>query len=154
MDAARLPSKQSNRSISRFSVASRASRYDDETISTSQKRKYDLPKLKVDRLDTNYNNIISGQVKKTSSVSKSMVSSNKLPTHLRGGNFYIKNQVQPTMRQQRIRNSHAAVNKSANSSVKNSLLGQNKRRYDIGVTDVSINKKLNSKYHTARKKPP
>lgn len=90
MDVARLQSKQSNRSMSRFSVASRVSKYDDETISTSQKRKYDLPKLKVDRNDTDYNKIITGQVK-VPSVSKSLVSSNKLPSHLRGGNFYIRN---------------------------------------------------------------
>jgi hypothetical protein len=111
-----------------------------------------MPKLKVDRLDTDYNNIVTGQVKKLPSISKSMVSGNKLPSHLRGGNFYIhKNQVQP-MREKRIRNSN--VNKSVNSSIQNSLLGQNKRRYGEVNTDVSLNKKLTSKYHTARKKPP
>lgn len=89
MDAARLPSKQSNRSLSRFSVASRVSRYDDDTISTSRKRKNEIPKLKVDRLDTDYNSIVSSKVKKLPSISKSQVSSNKVPSHLRGGNFYI-----------------------------------------------------------------
>ena len=89
MDAARLQSKQSNRSISRFSVASRVSRYDDDTISASRKRKNELPKLKVDRLDTDYNSIVSNRVKKLPSVSKSMVHNNKLPSHQRGNNFYI-----------------------------------------------------------------
>ena len=108
-----------------------------------------MPKLKVDRLDTDYKSIVSSRVKKLPSISKSQVSSNKLPSHLRGGNFYIhKNQVQP-MREKKIRNSN--VNKSV-SSIQNSLLGSSRRRY--GPEEVSINKKLTSKYNTARKKPP
>jgi hypothetical protein len=138
--------------MSRFSVASRISRYDDETISTTRKRRYDLPKLKVDRLDTDYNNIIQGQIK-VPSISKSVVSSNKLPSHLRGSNFYIRtpNNVNP-LRDKKIR--HSQVNKSLHIINKNSLLSS-KKRYDVDPsTEISLNKKLNQKYNTARKKPP
>ena len=100
----RLQSKQSRRSFSRYSVASRISNYEDGTISTRNKRKSsNLPKIGVDRLDSNYMNILTDNLKQTpakkSNVSRSVVNNNsnnqaRMPSHLRGNSVYTRNKQQ------------------------------------------------------------
>jgi len=92
-----MTSKQSLRSYSRYSIASRVSRYDDDTISMSHKRvQSNLPKIHVDRRDTNYLSLLTENLKsasKKSNHSKSDVASNqfnRIPSHLRGANFHMR----------------------------------------------------------------
>ena len=56
LDMERLTSRQSRRSISRYSRVSHMSNYDDDTISSANRKrlKSKLPKLKADRHDTDY----------------------------------------------------------------------------------------------------
>ena len=176
MDAIRLPSKQSQRSrrsISKYSIASRESRFDEQTISISAKRKQNvLPKLNFNRKDTNYINLMNENLKvpsvagsKKSQISKSAVNSNapqhRLPSHLRGGNYYLRSQVaiSPSFQSdKRKRNKMDAVNRSVNitSNKGQSLLsGRNKKLVDglssnnsIERANVSVglNNKLGKKY--------
>lgn len=82
-----LTSRHSRRPVSRYSRASHMSNYDDDTISSANKRfKSNLPKIKADRNDTNYvaqvaqslrqPSIMSGS-KHKAHISKSAVSQNK-----------------------------------------------------------------------------
>lgn len=56
VDMERLTSRHSRRSISRYSRASHMSNYDDDTISSANRKRFksNLPKLNADRHDTNY----------------------------------------------------------------------------------------------------
>ena len=67
LEADRLASRHSNRSRSRFSVMSKISNYDDETISSANKRLANyLPKLNADRQDTNYLEQVARSLKQPS----------------------------------------------------------------------------------------
>lgn len=138
-----------------------------------------LPKLNFNRKDTNYINLMTENLKvqsvagsaKKSNISKSAVSpnsnQNKIPSHLRGGNYYLRSQatISPTFQaEKRMRNKIAAVNRSVNisSNKGQSLLSGRKgisavdsnNSIERANVSVGLNKKLNSKYisNTSQKK--
>ena len=172
----RLQSKQSRRSYSRYSVASRVSHYEDGTISTRNKRKADLPKIGVDRLDTNYMSILTDNMKQTpakkSNVSRSVVNNNtnnnqyRMPSHLRGSSVYSRNQHQ-FKSDFKLQNKKSKagrfdiVNKSMNIgtiSERQSIRGKKIDNFDVYSTPtqsidrkyvgVSLNRKLKSNFKT------
>lgn len=168
-------SKQSRRSFSRYSVASRVSHYEDGTISTRNKRQGgNLPKIGVDRLDTNYMNILTDNLKQTpakkSNVSRSVVNNNtnnnqaRMPSHLRGSSVYSRNQQQfKSDFKLKTKKSKAGrfdiVNKSMNIGTisERQSLGK-KDNFDVFSTPtqsidrkyvgVSLNRKLKSNFKT------
>ena len=68
VDIERLTSRQSRRSISRYSRASHLSAYDDETIRSANKKRFrsNLPKINADRQDTNYIEHVAQSLKQPS----------------------------------------------------------------------------------------
>ena len=67
LDADRLASRNSKRSHSKFSIVSKVSNFDDETISSANKRLGSiLPRLNADRQDTNYLDQVAKRLKQPS----------------------------------------------------------------------------------------